>query len=123
MLSSEILKVIPQIRSPRWTPALKNPIDPASILFQSKDGLRVVVSCDDELDGKFWLHVSVSRADRLPSWGDLTEVKDAFIGRDKLAVQVLPRKADYVNCHEFCLHLFHCLDGDPCPDFRRDGLI
>jgi len=91
--------------------------------FSSGDGLRVIFSASHEADGKRWIHVSFSRPTRLPSWDDLRKVKDIFIGTDRLAVQVLPRKRDYVNHHEFTLHLWSCIDGDPVPDFRRDGMI
>ncbi len=87
-------------------------------------GLTVITSIDNELDGKFWLHVSVSRKSRLPSWEDLRYVKDEFIGKDKKAMQVLPPQAEYVNIHDYVLHLWHCIDGDPLPDFTRGtGMI
>ena len=72
-----------------------------------KDGLQVLVSTDkiDE-DGGWWLHVSTSRPDRLPSWEDLRLVKDLFIGRQNEAIQVLPADRDYVNLHPNCLHLW-----------------
>ena len=93
------------------------------LFFFSKDGLRVMSSALVEADGKRWQHVSLSRAARLPSWEDLRAVKDLFIGRDKMAIQVLPRAADYCNVHPHCLHLWHCLDGDPAPDFRHEGIV
>jgi hypothetical protein len=85
----------------------------------STDKLKVLVSVGQELDGKFWLHVSFSRKDRLPSWFDIKRVKDAFIGETKTAYQVLPPKSHYVNIRETVLHLWHCLDGDVTPDFTR----
>lgn len=83
------------------------------------DDLMVLVSQSLESDDKVWLHVSMSRPTSLPSWGDVRRVKDAFIGRDAKAIQVLPKAAEYVNIHPNVLHLFHCLDGDVLPDFRR----
>lgn len=85
--------------------------------------LRVICSARLEADGKRWMHVSCSRQDRLPDWQDLRLVKDTFIGRDRLAIQVLPRASEYVNCHPRVLHLWSCLDSDPCPDFRHEGMI
>lgn len=83
----------------------------------------VIVSAAREADGRRWIHVSVSHRDRLPTWEELREVKDWIIGRAALAVQVLPRAEEYVNLHPNCLHVWHCLDGDPVPDFRRDGEV
>lgn len=79
--------------------------------------LRVCVSGMIEQDGLRWLHVSASHPDRIPSWDDLREVKNLFIGEDKLALQVLPKVAQYVNLNPFVLHLWHCVDKDPTPDF------
>lgn len=87
--------------------------------YMNANGLLVFASASVELDGKRWLHVSVSRRSRLPSWEDLRAVKDAFIGRDRTALQVLPPAAKHVNIHAYCLHLWSCLDGDPTPDFTR----
>jgi hypothetical protein len=44
-----------------------------------------------------------------------------FIGDGRKAIQVFAPVAEHVNIHEFCLHLWHCLDGDPLPDFTRGG--
>lgn len=89
----------------------------------SAQGLLVIGSGNTERDGKRWLHLSMSRRSRLPTYDDLCLVKDTFIGRDRLAVQVFARTADHVNHAKFCLHLWSCLDGDPVPDFRHLGMI
>ena len=88
-----------------------------------RDGLRVLVSTNTERDGREWLHVSCSCADRLPPWSVLKWVKTIFIGRDKVAIQVLPKESEYVNTHPHVLHLWHCLDGDVIPNFALDGMI
>lgn len=85
--------------------------------------LMVIVSGHLEADGKRWVHVSFSRPHKLPSWEDIRRVKDTFIGPERLAIQVFPPEAQYVNIHQTCLHLWHCVDGDPCPDFRHGGQI
>lgn len=87
------------------------------------DTMLVIFSAQRERDDRRWVHVSVSRPSRLPSWDDLREVKDTFIGRDRRALQILPPRAEYVNFHKNVLHLWHCLDGDGLPDFRHDGMI
>ena len=87
--------------------------------YKHADGLLVCASAMKFDDGKFWLHVSCSRRDRLPSWADLRRVKDIWIGRDKTALQVLPPASDYVNLYPNVLHLWWCLAGDVTPDFTR----
>lgn len=86
--------------------------------------LRVVMSGRTELDGKRWIHVSVSNRGRLPSWEAMKLVHAAFIGEDKRAIQVFAPKSEHVNIAEV-LHLWYCLDGDGLPDFRviqADGI-
>lgn len=97
-----------------WKKA-ENRADGAS--YRSDHGLYVIIS-GIEIDHKRWIHVSVSRKSRLPSWDDLKIVKNLFIGLDKKALQVLPAYKEYINLHPYCLHLWYCLDGDPVPDFR-----
>ena len=91
--------------------------------YLRRDGLFVMASGTVEEDGKRWLHVSASRNGQLPSWSDLREVKDVFIGRDRYAFQVLPPPSHYVNFHPHVLHLWACLDGEPLPDFTRGAGI
>jgi len=90
-------------------------------MYVRRDGLKVITSAAVEEDGKRWLHVSCSRAARLPSWPDLREVKDIFVGLERTALQVLPKQSRYINLHPFVLHLWCCLDADPVPDFARGG--
>jgi hypothetical protein len=85
--------------------------------------LGAMFSVERERDGKRWIHISVSHRDRIPTWDELRHVKDWMIGKDKLAIQVLPPDDQYVNIHPRTLHLWHCLDGDPVPDLRHHGAI
>lgn len=110
----------PRILPPAWTLVDLHEFGAA---YRSAFGLAVIYSVCRELDGRRWLHVSMSRVNRLPSWTDVREVKDTFIGPDRVALQVLPREADYINQHPFCLHLWHCLDGDVTPNFAAEGMI
>ncbi len=109
----------PTVLPPGW----KRHNDERGLRYTSGDGLLVIFTAAEERDGKRWIHVSASRASRLPGWQDMKNVKDIFIGPKRLAVQVFPRKDEYVNVHPFVLHLWSCLDGDPVPDFRRRGVI
>jgi len=84
-----------------------------------KKGLLVIVSISKENDGLYWVHVSFSRKSRMPSYFDITLVKKLFIGEDKKAIMVFPSKKEHVNFHEYCLHLFHCIEKDVLPDFTK----
>jgi hypothetical protein len=88
-----------------------------------RPGIAVIVT-EEEYEGNKWLHVSMSRRERLPLWSELREVKDIFIGRDKKAIQVLPPEKEYVNIHPYCLHLWHCMTKEVLPDFTQGtGMI
>jgi hypothetical protein len=87
-----------------------------SASFRSRWDLVVLVSVDEMPGGHQWLHISMSMSNRLPTWNELKEVKNLFMG-DVLAVQVLPRKKDYVDAHKHTLHLWRCLNGPTLPGF------
>lgn len=63
--------------------------------------MNVIASC-----GGGWDHVSVSFKNRTPTWKEMCAVKDLFFKDDEVAMQLHPPKDDYVNEHQFCLHLW-----------------
>lgn len=67
----------------------------------SSGALRCVVS--DELG---WEHVSVSRRDRCPTWEEMCFIKRLFWDAEDVVIQYHPAESEYVNVHQFCLHLF-----------------
>lgn len=68
------------------------------------------------IDGKEWRHLSVSRRSRTPSHEDMMEAADAFLDRDHVALSIYPKRSEWVNLHEHCLHLWQPLGFDPVPD-------
>jgi hypothetical protein len=79
--------------------------------FVHKNGLRLIIDCEEKEDGKRWVHVSVSRKNYIPSHEDMCQVKEAFIG-DRYAYAVYPPQSEYVNIHPNCLHLWALAEGD-----------
>ena len=91
-------------------------------VYQHCSGLKVIVSTADFPDGHDYMHVSVSRTDRLPSYDDLKFVKSVFAGDHRYAYQVFPPVDKHVNIHPFVLHLWVPLtDEPPLPDFTFGG--
>jgi len=92
--------------------------------FEHIDGRRVIGTVGQH-EGRWWLHVSVSRAKYIPSYEDLAGVKAAFVGEDLQALQIFPRRDEHVNIHPYCLHLWACLEpeGDGLPAFGAEGTI
>ena len=91
--------------------------------YRHRTGLTLIWSVAYEQDGKAWRHVSIAHPHRLPTWTELGAVKDWVCGADAVVYQVLPPAAEYVNDHEYCLHLWQPLGHRPLPDFRRLGTI
>lgn len=73
--------------------------------------IRVLRSISLLENKEWWIHVSVSRPDRLPTWEEMNKVRNEFIGEDVEAYHVCPRKQDYVNVAVYCLHLWAPVDG------------
>ncbi len=96
-----------------------------NIELQGKDGakfrkglLTVIYSIAKELDGKLWIHLSLARPNKYPTYEEIKQVKDIFIG-DVKAIMVFPESKHHVNLHPYCFHLWHCIEGDSLPDFDR----
>lgn len=68
------------------------------------------------IDGREWRHLSVSRRSRTPSHEDMMAAAEAFLDRDHVALSIYPRRSEWVNVHEFCLHLWQPIGFDPVPD-------
>ena len=73
--------------------------------------LKVIVG-----DGLGWDHVSVSHPKKMPSWDEMSWVKNLFFADDECVVQYHPKAEDYVNYHPNCLHMWRQQDNDfPMP--------
>ena len=108
-----------ELDTSRWT---GGPDREYARAYQWKKGLLVLISCAQQSDLRLWLHVSVSRKDTcIPTWEQMSVLKQLFIGDDRQAIQVMPPASKHVNIHSACLHLWHCLDGDGLPDFTAGG--
>lgn len=78
-----------------------------SFFFNPKVELQCIVS-----DGLGWEHVSVvaiingGKQMRLPYWSEMCKIKEKFWDDEDTVFQYHPPKSQYVNNHEFCLHLW-----------------
>ena len=63
------------------------------------------VIASDELG---WEHISISldNKKRTPSWKEMCFFKYLFWGDDEAVIQIHPPKSEYVNNHDYCLHLW-----------------
>lgn len=106
-----------QLRTP--DAIARNPcsIDLGTYAQPQRDGLRAIVTIDlaSDVGAGDWLHVSVSRARRLPTWGDLVTARDALGYGELYFLQQLPPRRHWLNVHNYCLHLLHRIDQDAVP--------
>lgn len=104
-----------------WSPPVETP---AGWGYRHAEGDgTVIVSCGWH-DGAEWIHASMTRRDRCPSYEDLCLLRRAAFGGDGWAYQVFAPAAKHINAHEHALHLWGRADGAPVlPDFGRFGTI
>ena len=58
-----------------------------------------------------WEHVSVSPYNgKTPTWEDMCRVKDIFCDEEEEVIQIHPKKSEYVNIKDNCLHLWRHKD-------------
>jgi hypothetical protein len=82
------------------------------------------IADDGHLTG--WEHVSVSVVDqptKCPSWLEMDAIKNLFWTEDAAVMQLHPPRADWVNNHAGCLHLWRPLAAAvPLPPAELVGL-
>ncbi len=89
------------------------------------DGTVIASVCPGWMvgDPHDWLHASMTRRDRTPSYEDLCLLRAAVFGNG-WAYQVFAPTAAHVNIHVNALHLWGRADGQPAlPDFGQHGTI
>ena len=62
-------------------------------------------------------HVSVCPRHETPKWEDMCKLKDLFFNDEDEVWQCHPRKTEYVNIMENCLHLW---EGKLVQDWRKE---
>ena len=66
---------------------------------------KILATIDGEGDDK-WEHVSVSHPNKIPSWETMAKVKELVFEDEEEVIQYHPKKSEYVNLHENCLHMW-----------------
>ncbi len=59
-----------------------------------------------------WEHLSVAFEDEIPSWNFMQEMKEMFWEDDEVAYQIHPKKSEYINNNEYCLHIWRNLEQE-----------
>lgn len=69
--------------------------------------LKVIASA-----GEGWDHVSVSRENRTPTWGEMEQIRRLFFKDDETAMQLHVPPTDHINQHPYCLHMWRPHDQE-----------
>jgi hypothetical protein len=77
------------------------PRGPGKAYRDSNAPFKVIAS-----DGEGWEHVSVSLPNRTPTWAEMDSMKRMFWDDDDCVMQLHPPRADWINNHPYCLHLW-----------------
>lgn len=51
-------------------------------------------------------HLSISHKSRNPTWEEIRQARYDLVPDGVTMAMLLPPKAEYVNLHEFCFHLY-----------------
>lgn len=89
---------------------------PDGFLYQNKSERLTVIVSGEVHDDRKYLHVSCSNPFHVPTYDQITFVKQVFVGDDREAYMVFPMKDKHVNIHPYCLHLYSP-DEPVLPDF------
>ena len=100
---------------PGWT--IVEEIDEAIMWRKEKAKMTVMASVAREQDDRVWIHLSMSHDNRMPTYEELYYLKRHWGGDDYKCIMVLPSRDEHVSLHQYCMHLFRCVDEDPLPDF------
>lgn len=60
--------------------------------------------------GGGWEHLSVSLPRKCPTWEQMCKMKEIFYDDEEVCVEYHPRRSDYVNMHQYCLHIWRPID-------------
>lgn len=71
------------------------------VLTIAKGDLRIIIGVED---GKW--HISLSTASRLPIYAEMKYLRYELLPDDCYMAMIFPPKAEFVNVHEFTLHLW-----------------
>lgn len=103
----------------------------ASNVEMDVDGIRCIMNFNRQQYsiliswGESWEHVSVSnlrKPKECPTWEAMCFFKDTFWQGHEAVMQLHPPRADYINYHPGCLHLWKPLDAEiPLPPSKLVG--
>lgn len=68
-------------------------------------------------------HLSISCADRYPTWDEVAHARYKLIPNSATMAMILPPREEYVNVHDYCLHIWQIDHGDRKPVYDASGRV
>jgi hypothetical protein len=120
--TSAVDAFLPRVLPARWL--VVETRDDGRAYLNAAEGLSAILAVEHHPHPETgatdtWLHLSIARRDRMPTWTELTEARDLFLGPGTEAYQKLPKRSEHVNIHPYCLHLWALVNRPLTPDFTR----
>lgn len=72
-------------------------------IWEVLNGCNVCITDDGEGIG---LHLSISHPSPYPTWDEIKEAREKFLPDELTFAMLFPPKAEYVNLHKNCFHLY-----------------
>lgn len=86
---------------------------PLSSVRAFRMGECSIVVAREPINGRLRWHISTSHPKRLPSYEEIKHARYELIPNEVTMAQIFPPKEEFVNVHEYCLHLYEInLDED-----------
>lgn len=113
------MRTIEEITGNKKLMGLKYDVDPVNrerfsgsgyIVFNPKrisEAAKVIFGSNEN----GWEHVSVSFPRRCPTWDEMCAAKDIFWQAEECCVEYHPPKSEYINIHDYCLHIWRPKNG------------
>lgn len=86
------------IHEPAWTGPTRHPLGVGDVY--RADGLTAIASIEPT-----GAHISISAPGRYPTWDEIASIKERVFPELPM-VMALPPRAEYVNIHTTCLHIW-----------------
>lgn len=100
-MSDAINPAVPIVARPEMVKAIPLTTRQTDVMVYMMNGCRIIVSRDNGA----W-HLSISRANRLPTYGELVTARYRLLPFVEEMAMFFPPMSEFVNLHPYTLHLF-----------------
>ena len=110
IFSDNVIKIVPFIPShlaKRWKP-IETKTETYAAFIDSKTSMTVLSSIETMTTGKDYIHLDIFKNLRRPDWEEVNTAKNAFIGKDKMAI--IPLFDESIERNSTSIHVWSMID-------------